>query len=119
MADSANEHESTLHRDISRAMIALTHEYTGRGPARARTTINGTLIVVMLEDTLSKGEKTLVANGHEDAVVNMRYRFQQAMSDDATSAIEQLTGRRVIAFLSSNHVDPDLAAEIFVLDQPA
>ena len=89
-----------------------------RGPTRARTTINGTLVVILLEDTLTKGEKTLVAKGHADAVVNMRYRFQQAMADDATSAIEQLTGRRVTAFLSANHIDPDLAAEIFILDQP-
>ena len=118
MADSADRHESTLHRDLSRAMIALTHEYTGRGPTRARTTINGTLVVILLEDTLTKGEKTLVAKGHADAVVNMRYRFQQAMSADATTAIEHLTGRRVTAFLSANHIDPDLAAEIFVLDQP-
>ena len=118
MADSAGKHESTLHRDISRAMIVLTHEYTGRGPTRARTTINGTLIAVLLEDTLTKGEKTLVGKGHADAVVNMRSRFQEAMREDATSAIEQLTDRRVVAFFSSNHIDPDLAAEIFVLDRP-
>jgi uncharacterized protein YbcI len=118
MADSADAHESTLHRDISRAMIRLTHEYTGRGPTRARTTINGTLVAIVLEDTLTKGEKTLVASGHADAVVDMRYRFQQAMRDAATSAIAQLTDRRVVAFLSANHIEPDLAAEIFILDQP-
>jgi uncharacterized protein YbcI len=118
MADAADRPDSTLHRDISRALTTLTHEYTGRGPTRARTTINGTLIVVVLEDTLTKGEKTLVEKGHGDAVVSMRYRFQQAMRDDAAAAIEQLTSRRVVAFLSSNHIDPDLAAEVFILDLP-
>lgn len=99
-------------------MIRLTHEYTGRGPTRARTTLNGTLVAVILEDTLTKGERTLVATGHADTVIDMRYRFQQAMRDDATRAIEELTERSVVAFLSSNHIDPDLAAEIFILDQP-
>src|SRR5205807_6599497 len=67
MADSAT-HESTLHRDISRAMIRLTHEYTGRGPTRARTTINGTLVAIILEDTLTKGERTLLEAGQAGAV---------------------------------------------------
>jgi hypothetical protein len=40
------------------------------------------------------------------------------MREEASSAIEQLTDRRVVAFLSSNHIDPDLAAEVFVLDRP-
>jgi uncharacterized protein YbcI len=114
----APERESTLHRDISRAMIALTHEYTGRGPTRARTTINGTLVVVLLEDILTKGEKTLVTKGHAESVGSMRFHFQQAMGDDAAAAVERLTGRNVVAFLSANHIDPDLAAEVFVLDSP-
>lgn len=30
--------------------------------------------------------------------------------------IEELLGRRVIGFMSDNHLDPDLAAELFVLE---
>lgn len=30
--------------------------------------------------------------------------------------MEELTGRRVLAFLSDNHVDPDVAVETFVLE---
>ena len=30
--------------------------------------------------------------------------------------IERLTGRKVIAFISGNHVDPDVASALFVLD---
>jgi hypothetical protein len=29
--------------------------------------------------------------------------------------VEELTDRDVVAFLSNNHIDPDLAVEIFVL----
>jgi len=105
-----------LHRDISRMIVRLTHEYTGRGPTRARTTINGELVVCLLQDTLTKGERVLADKGHHDAVLAMRHQFQQAMRDEAISEVERLTGRRVVSFMSTNHVDPDLAAEIFVLD---
>ncbi len=99
-------------------MIHLTHEYTGRGPRRARTSINGTLVVCLLEDTLTKGEQTLVRAGYSDSVIDMRSRFQQAMRDAAVAEIEKLTGSRVMSFMSANHIEPDLAAEIFVLDVP-
>lgn len=51
-----------------------------------------------------------------DAVNNMRSLFQQTMEADFTAAIERLTGRKVVAFISGNHLEPDVAAELFVLD---
>ena len=38
------------------------------------------------------------------------------MREDAIAKIEELTGRKVAAFMSANHIDPDLAAEVFVLE---
>jgi hypothetical protein len=35
-----------------------------------------------------------------------------------TEMIEQLTGRKVLAFLSQAHVEPDLTIEIFLIDGP-
>jgi uncharacterized protein YbcI len=37
------------------------------------------------------------------------------MRPEFTKAVEEITGRTVIAFMSQVHLDPDLAAEIFVL----
>lgn len=37
------------------------------------------------------------------------------MKGEMVAAIEQDSGRRVIAFLSANHLDPDIAVETFVL----
>jgi hypothetical protein len=48
----------------------------------------------------------------------LRFRrdaFQDAMRDDMVAQVERLTGRRVIAFLSDNHIDPDVAIECFQL----
>jgi uncharacterized protein YbcI len=101
---------------ISNSIRQMIAEYTGRGPTRARTSIRDNLVVVLLEDTLTKGERRLVAQGREIRVLDYRAEFQAAMRDDAIASIEELTGRKVVAFMSANHIDPDLAAELFVLE---
>jgi uncharacterized protein YbcI len=101
---------------ISSRVVGIIREYTGRGPTKARTSIRDNVIVVMLEDTLTKGERALVASGRAEKVLDIRKEFQDAMRDDCMATVSQLTGRRVIAMMSSNHIDPDLAAELFVLN---
>ena len=48
--------------------------------------------------------------------VDLRRRWQMVMKQDVSREIEQLTGRKVIGFMSDNHIDPDLAVEVFVLE---
>jgi hypothetical protein len=48
----------------------------------------------------------------------MRQLYQDAMRGEFTEAVERLTGRSVVAFISGNHVDPDIAVEMFILDGP-
>lgn len=107
-----------LHLAISNAVVAHLREYTGRGPTKARTSIRDNIVVVMLEQTLTKGEQSLVALGREAKVLEIRQEFQAAMCDSCCATIAELTGRTVVAMLSANHIEPDLAAEIFVLDAP-
>jgi uncharacterized protein YbcI len=109
---------SGLYMAISNAMVQLLREYTGRGPTKSRTTIRDNVVLVMLEQTLTKGEQSLVNKGRADKVLEIRHEFQNAMREEGMDRISELTGRRVIAMLSANHVDPDLGAEIFVLDGP-
>ncbi len=106
----------SLASAISNSVRQLVAEYTGRGPTRARTSIRDNLVVVLLEDTLTKGERRLVAKGRDIRVLDYRAEFQAAMREDAIASIEELTGRKVTAFMSANHIDPDLAAELFVLE---
>jgi uncharacterized protein YbcI len=100
---------------ISNMVVHLLAEYTGRGPTRARTYINHDLVVVVLHDTLTKAERTLVRSGHSTTVLDTRKKFQFAMREDLIRGVEALTGRTVDAFLSENHIDPDIAIETFVL----
>lgn len=90
-------------------------EYTGRGPTKARTYIDEDLITVVLQDTLTMGERSLVRDGEVDLVLTSRKAFQRTMSCQLIAAVEEHSGRRVLAFLSDNHIEPDIAVESFVL----
>ncbi len=100
---------------ISGAVVQLMREYTGRGPTKARTYVNDDLITVVLQDTLTMGERSLVRDGESDLVITTRKAFQRTMSTHMIAAVERLSGRKVFAFLSDNHIDPDVAVESFVL----
>ena len=104
-----------LAASISTAVVHAFAEHTGRGPTRARTTIDGDLIVVILKDGQTKAERALVRAGRGDAVLQLRRVFQEAMRDDLVRIVERLTQRTVQAFMSANHNEPDAAAEIFIL----
>jgi uncharacterized protein YbcI len=101
---------------ISNAVVRLMSEYTGRGPTRARTYIEDELVTVVLQDTLTKGERSLVRDGQVDLVLRTRKAYQNTMRTDLVDSIESITGRTVIAFLSDNHMEPDIAIESFVLE---
>ncbi|MBA3328615.1 MAG: DUF2294 family protein [Solirubrobacterales bacterium] len=101
---------------ISNAVVRIMSEYTGRGPTKARASIRDDLIVVLMQDTMTKGERSLYAAGDGDLVLQTRARYQHTMSQDLVAAVEMLTERKVIAFMSANHLDPDMAAETFVLE---
>ena len=100
---------------ISNLVVRLLSEYTGRGPTKARTHFNDNLITVVVQNLLTKGERSLVRDGKADLVLDTRRAYQQTMSADLTGGIEEITGRQVIAFLSANHIDPDIAIESFML----
>ena len=102
--------------EISNRIVRLLREYTGRGPTRARTTIDRDSVFVVLGETQTKAERTLVDRGQAESVLETRHRFQEAMRDDLIEAVETVMERKVIAFMGANHAYPDVAAEVFVLE---
>lgn len=109
----------SLSAAISNAIVRITADYTGRGPTKARTSIRDDIVLVLLQETLTKAERSLLAAGHRDFVLETRRRFQNTMGADYIMAVESLTERRVIAFMSANHLEPDMGAEMFVLEPEA
>jgi uncharacterized protein YbcI len=104
-----------LSAAISEAVVGLLAENTGRGPTKARTTLDRDLVVVVLQNSLTPGERFLADNNRIEQVLDMRRAYQEAMRSDCIAAVEELTGRTVAAFMSANHVEPDVAAEVFIL----
>jgi uncharacterized protein YbcI len=117
--DSRQTHDGPLAAAITTKVVRVFGDYTGRGPTRGRTFINENLVSCLLHDTLTKPERSLVAAGEVDTVLEVRRRFQATMRDDLVAAVEDLTGREVAVFMSENHVDPDVALESFVLEPEA
>jgi len=113
--DQWGSQDGSLTAAISDAMAKLMHEHAGRGPTESRTTLGKDLVVCVMSHALTKIEQTLVSHGKREAVLDTRRAVQETMRVDAIRAVHELTGRRVDAFLSANHIDPDLAVEIFVL----
>ena len=109
-------YDGELAARISTTVVRALARTTGRGPTKARTTIGENGVFVVLQDSLTIGEQTLADNGEGQAVLDLRRRWQRVMQADVSKEIEQLTGRKVIGFMSDNHIDPDLAVEVFVLE---
>jgi uncharacterized protein YbcI len=101
---------------ISTSAVQLLHEYTGRGPTQAKTLLNEDLVTIVLADTLTKGEQRLVDEGLDERVIQLRHDYQMVMREDLIGIVERQLERKVIAFMSQNHIDPDLAVEVFVLE---
>jgi uncharacterized protein YbcI len=101
---------------ISTTVVRALARTTGRGPTKARTTLGDNGIFVVHQDRLTRGEQTLANAGEGNAVLDLRRRWQRVMQTDLSREIEELTGRKVIVFMSDNHIDPDLAVEVFVLE---
>jgi uncharacterized protein YbcI len=108
--------DGELAAQISNTVVRALSRTTGRGPTKAKTTLGPDGVFVVLQDTLTRGEQTLADAGQHEAVLELRHRWQMIMKNDVSREIEKLTGRKVIGFMSDNHIDPDLAVEVFVLE---
>ena len=104
-----------MRATISSDIVRLQAEYYGKGPTKAKTYIVDDLVVVVLEESFTRAEKTLVEQGEREAIQQIRRRFQQHMADVFTSVVEQATGRKVRTFLSETDVEQDISVETFLL----
>ena len=104
-----------LRARISKEIVRLQSEYYGKGPTKARTYIVDDLVVVVLEESFTRAEKTLAERGEREAIQHIRRRFQQQMADSFIGIVEQATGRKVRAFLSETDIGQDVSVETFLL----
>jgi uncharacterized protein YbcI len=105
-----------VNQEINNGAVRVLREYTGRGPTHARTVIDRNSVTILFADTLTTPERRLAENGKADQVISTRHNLQELMRDDLVKVVEDALDRTVIAFMSSNHIDPDMGVEVFVLE---
>lgn len=114
--DGHGESRSTAQA-ISNAITKLQRDHYGRGPDSVRTVVGYDHIICFLENTFIPVEKTLIDAGETEAVRETRLAFQRAMESRFTNAVEEISSRKVRAFLSQVSLTPDIAVEVFVLER--
>jgi uncharacterized protein YbcI len=116
MSSGRGQPNGQLTAAISNTVVKALARTTGRGPTKAKTTLGDNGVFVVVQDSLTVGERTLTSAGQGQVVLDLRRRWQAVMRVDVSREIEELTGRKVVGFMSDNHIDPDLAVEVFVLE---
>jgi uncharacterized protein YbcI len=115
-AGAAADRAGQLMR-ITRAMVTIYKDQLGRGPRHAHSHFTGAdAITCFLEGTLTPVEQTLAALGEHQRLRDIRLLFQYAAEADFRSAVEEITGRRIIAFISGMDTNEDVSCEVFVLE---
>ncbi len=105
-----------LNAAIANEIGRLMAECAGRGATRSRAFISHDVVVCLLEDGATAAERTLVAAGKADLVRLQRDALQRAIEPQLVAAIERLTQRTVISFLSGNSTLGESSVELFVLE---
>jgi uncharacterized protein YbcI len=104
---------------ISTSIVGILRDHYGRGPMKAKTyALDDIIVVVMRGSGFTALEQTIMDSGEPDRVIAMREDFQRVMAKQYKETIEALTRRKVLAFLSQAHVEPDITMEIFFVDGP-
>jgi uncharacterized protein YbcI len=117
MSDSIHPlYGDALLEAVTEAMVGLHQRYHHRKPVTAKTQLLGSdLLVCVLGGVYTDVEKTMIELQRQTVVQETRSEFQKAMQHKFIEIVEQLSGRRVMAFMSNSHVGPDLEMEIFML----
>ncbi len=101
---------------VNDAMVALHIRYHHRAPGTAKTLLLGSdLLACVLGGVYTDVEKTMIELQLSTTVQETRSAFQAAMQHKFIAAVEQLSGRDVLAFISNHSVGPDLEIELFML----
>ena len=104
---------------VTDAMVGLHERYHHRSPVTAKTLFLGDdLIACVLGGVYTDVEKTMIELQRTTIVQETRSAFQNAMQHKFIAAIQELSGRDVLAFVSNHHVGPDMEIELFMLRPP-
>jgi uncharacterized protein YbcI len=105
-----------LNAALANELGKLIADFTGRGATKSRAFIQQDVVVCVLEDGANRAERNLVAAGKAELVRIQRDALQRAMGPQLIEAVERLTGRQVITFISGTDEFASSSIEAFVLE---
>ena len=111
--------DGAVRSAVSQAVVRIHAERYGKGATQAKTYAWDNVIVTVLADVLTTAERTLVDVSREDAVRDVRQVFQHTMEDTFRRAVEEITGRKVRAFMSQIDPPSGYGVEVFILERPS
>src|SRR5215210_9212611 len=82
---------------VGNAITRLHRERYGRGATTTRTVFHANHVIAFLEDIYTPLERTLIEADDWEQVKATRQSFQMAMRPEFIKAVEEITGRTVIA----------------------
>jgi uncharacterized protein YbcI len=105
-----------LNAAITREVVRIHTAAIGRGPRKSYSFHSSDTLITVMLGVLTRAEQNLVSYQEGEAVLAMRRLSQRAMAEELKAAVAQITGRKVLAFMSDNHLDPDMAVQVFILE---
>jgi uncharacterized protein YbcI len=101
---------------VSREIVVLLKDLTGRGPTKAKTYVHDDCVILLLREGHTRSEETMFAGGGGRGVAQGRVDMSETIRAPLIEVIERHTSRRVVGFMSSSQQEPDLLGFIFVLE---
>jgi uncharacterized protein YbcI len=102
---------------VTEAMVSLHERYYHRVPVTAKTLLlSDEVLICVLGGIYTDVEKTMIEVQRTTIVQETRSAFQSAMQETFISAVQRLSGRNVLAFISNQHIGPDMEIELFMLE---
>jgi uncharacterized protein YbcI len=116
MTQAPTDLEGPVLAEVSRRLVQLYKESYGRGPTKARSFLSENVLVCVLEGGFLPSERTLRDHGHAELVSDSREAMQDVLREQFVAAIGEITGRRVLGFMSATDEQLEMSAEVFVLE---
>jgi uncharacterized protein YbcI len=116
--ECAESDHRKLRAAISNDLAGLHRHYFGKGPERANTYLFERVVLCVMHGGYTVVERALYERGRERVVRLQRAELQDNAGPSLRGAVEQLTGCRVVGFISGSHHDPDITTQVFLLDRP-
>lgn len=103
---------------VAERITQLERAFYGRGPSNVKVSVSQdepVSLVVLSIDSLTAADSVLSARGYKETVIRHHEALHEATRADFVSAVEDVVGVRVHAYLAQVHPTTGHAVRVFIL----